>query len=195
MVSKNELLINSLRKIGTDPKATISENNERLRGEFRELTKNFLEPLECFLRLSDIGEKAAVGGVRVSAYQDEILRVERTFSSDRFLSYLSSKQARRDRRFSVSLYSKFIEGPNFASWLELEFNRVARERSTIIRTLISETDVEALLAISFSSGDEMAARVLQALNDEMAKPNCDMQLCAKMTEHLTALTAKRALND
>jgi hypothetical protein len=192
LVIKDEKLLSTLRKLGTDPKATIAENNEKLRRAFRDITKRFLEPLEAFVRLRPIGQKAAKGGLRVSAYQDDILREEHFFSRDDFLASISSRSSIRDKQFPVILYKKFMEGPNFTAWLDNERRRLSGERLVIRRTLIVETDVESLLAVSLRGGDALASKVLRALNNEMAKPDRDIELCARMAEHLRALTNKSA---
>jgi len=190
LVQRDTALISSLRRIGTDPKLTITENNERLRRAFRDLTSQFVQPLRSFLRMKPIGERAANGGLKVSAYHDDILREEYSFSKDSFLQYLLQVQGNRSKAvFPLELYRRFMSGPNFAPWLEAERHSISVERSQIVRTLIVETDVESLIAHSSRVGEELYARVATALHAEMAKPDRDVELCARMDEHLRALTA------
>jgi hypothetical protein len=188
LVARDEKLIASLRRIGSDPKTAIHENNERLRRTFRDLTRRLLLPLQTFIRSHPIGEKAAHGGLRVSAYQDEVLRERQPFSVDSFVAYLSSKTAKRDPAFPIALYKRFLAGPNFAPWLEAETQRLTLERSRIVRSLIVHTDVDILLRMSsLGSNADFAPLIERALQGELAKTERDDELCARMTEHLHAI--------
>ena len=191
LIARDEKLLSQLRNLGSDPKATILQNNEKLRAAFRDITKRFLAPLETFVRMRPIGEKAAKGGIRVSAYKDEILLEDLRFSAESFLASLSSRASIRDKQFPIALYKKFLSGPNFPLWLEYEVKKISKERFLIRRTLIVHTDTEYILSLNMSSQsgghENIYARISDALSLERSKPNCDEELCERMQQHLEAL--------
>jgi len=188
LVGKDETLLSSLRRLGTDPKTTITENNDKLRRAFRNLTKQFLEPIESFVRQKPIGDRAAQGGVQVSAYQDDVLLEQQRFSQEAFLTYLGGRSSKETKQFPTELYRRFLGGPNFQPWLQEELRKLSGARNVIRRTLIVQTDVQSLLAVRVPPPETIASKVLQALNRELAKPDRDVELCNRMAEHLRALT-------
>ena len=187
LVGRDEKLISSLRALGTDPKTTIAENNSKLRHAFRDLTKRFLGPLESYIRLRPFRSQAAKGGVRVTAYNDDILREEQFFSKEEFLTYITGNASRRDKQFSVELYRRFLAGVNFPLWLEAECRKLYDQRSEILRTIIVHTEVDELLALTQDDTHDLADKISRVLDAEMAKADRDIELCNRISEHLKAM--------
>lgn len=175
VVGREDKLLQRLKQ------GTNAQNNELLRQYFYALTKRFLEPLESFLRIRASGE--------VRAYQDDTCA--RAFGLESFLYFLSKqppaaaagRAVATTKPFPAKLYEGFVQGPNFSAWLELELAALARERFTIMRTLIVETSSRELLGIR-----GMEDRVVHYIELEQAKgSDKDRELCSKMYEHLNAL--------
>jgi len=171
----------------------VAINNAVLRQHFRQLTAEFLRPLERYFKLEAVGSRAAKKrGIKFSAYSQHrsFAMNMHQFNVDAFMQQLETETPPKILQHGDwrQLYRNFIRGPNFWPWFSMKRMELNEKLTYIHRHLKLNTDPAFL--VKTATGTTLQSKE-EELKRKMSEDNVERMLLENQNDDSSFRTLER----